>query len=174
MGIVHRGIPHAMALRWKREREFSNFIETGTLIGKTTRWAADRFEWVYGIELDEGFLEKTKRRCWDVNNVKLYHGDSGKMLREVLKEVAGPSLIWLDAHWSRDLGYGVPEVGPCPVMREMQAIIDDRKLHVVLIDDARLFIDPPNELWPTIDELTGLALEGFSHVRVSEDVIQVF
>jgi len=47
-------------------------------------------------------------------------------------------------------------------------------LHVVLIDDARLFIDPPNELWPTIDELTGLALEGFSHVRVEEDVIQVF
>jgi hypothetical protein len=80
------------------------------------------------------------------------------MLPLILDHVQEPALIWLDAHWSRDLGYGRPEFGECPVLAEIEAITCHGLDHVVLIDDARYFVNPPPkphkpDQWPTFDEI---------------------
>lgn len=143
MGSVHKGIPEKFALKIMTNRSLQYFVETGTYMGRTTAWAAKNFGLVHTIDLSQDFINKAKANCAGFSNVRFYTGNSGDILHDVLRAVPEPALIWLDAHWSRDLGYGRPELGECPVLEEIAAIVKDGRPHVVLIDDARYFVKPP-------------------------------
>jgi len=125
-------------LRLRDEYGLKYFVETGTLHGKTADWAAQHFERVYTIEISKKHHDRAKKRR-SRPNIRFVLGDSGQALPEVLKSLDGPALVWLDAHWSPDLGYARPEVGECPLIKEIETLNADERPHVVLIDDAHLF-----------------------------------
>jgi len=158
MGIIFRGIPPRLAIRLRNKYKLKWFIETGTFTGKTTAWAGRNFDQVLSIEYSKKHFIACRKGLKSYKNIKLFKGSSGERLGEMLAEINSPALIWLDAHWSRDLGYGRPEFGECPILAELDAIIKDGRKHIILIDDARYFLGRPakphiQNQWPTFNQI---------------------
>ena len=116
---------------------YPNFIETGTYLGGTIFSLEPHFENLYTIELDQKLFQNTKSR-YRGDKITFVQGDSSNKLPEILPNVKGRSIIFLDGHWS----CGVTARGDkdCPLYEELDAVIN---LHqedcVVIIDDARYF-----------------------------------
>lgn len=178
MGLIYRGIPENLALNLGRKHEISYFVETGTFRGKTARWASHYYRKVYTIELNRDLWKANLERDFS-ENIEYILGDSRDILTWVMSQIKAPTLFWLDAHWSRDLGYTRPELGECPILREIEQINADwRRGHVIMIDDARLFTDHPPKPhrakdWPTFKEIESLLNRGTNKriIRVIDDVI---
>lgn len=179
MGSVFRGIPEKYAVKLKKTYGIDDFVETGSLNGRTALWAAKIFRHVDTIELNFRWYHKTKEKLKYTPNAHAHLGNSAEILGRILDKHKKPVLIWLDAHWSKDLGYQRPEFGECPVLDEIKAIKENGLNHVVLIDDARYFVNPPpsghiKNQWPTLDEIKDAFGDSWE-VKVIEDldVIQV-
>ena len=111
-----------------------------------------RFEKIYSIELNDELYGKAKERFVSDKNVTLLHGDSGEVLPMLLSNITEPVLFWLDGHYSA----GITSKGNLntPIVKELRAICEDSTKHVILIDDARLFVG--KEDYPTYDEIAAL------------------
>ena len=169
MGLYHKGIPENRALALARKHGIDTLVETGTQVGRTAVWAARHFKKVITIEVDEGYFGRTVEKHGHVQNIEFIYGDSGEVLLDVMPRLTTPAMFWLDAHWSRDLLYGRPEV-ICPVMTEIAAIntFPDPG-HIIMIDDARLFLGENS--WPySMDVVKELQKFGNRHVSIEEDV----
>ncbi len=167
MGIVYRGIPKDKALDLARKFNLKFFVETGTLVGSTTKWASVHFSQVTTIECSKEYAEIAIRNLKMCDNVKIILSKSELVLYEVLMSTHGLALVWLDAHWSRDLKYQRPEV-ICPVLDEIKCVRTDGRNHVIMVDDVRLFNGKKG--WPShIKMLQALSYDD-REVSVIDDV----
>lgn len=155
MGAI---IPTALVLLIRKELRIRDFVETGTFYGKTAIEMAKIFEKVWTIELSNELYSKTKEHYSKYySNIEFILGDSTDVLPSILKKIRKPSIFWLDAHWSGgDTAKGKTE---CPILGEIRLIREDSVSHVILIDDARVFLAPPHqphkvEDWPDIVSVT--------------------
>lgn len=175
MGMVHFGVPERLALFLRDRFRLESFVETGTYGGATAAWAAQHFATVYSIEASEKYWREARARYGSVGNVNFILGDSPTQLASILSRVSRP-IFWLDAHWCG--GETAGAAAECPLLAEIAAIEAARlPLPVILIDDARLFLEPPPaphrwEEWPGIAAVAdALRRCGDLYVAVREDVI---
>lgn len=116
------------------------FIETGTYNGDSTKVAYDYgFKKIYTIELIKENYDISKNNLEKYSDrINLYHGDSKKILPEILKEVDSEKIVfWLDAHV--DHPDKAPHLDPCPLHIELSYINKHkRKDHIIMIDDMRI------------------------------------
>lgn len=169
MGETYRGIPPALALELRDKFDLRFFVETGTLVGNTAKWAAEHFENVYTIECSYKFYMIARNKIGAIPNIQVIHGFSQHALEGILPSLTGPALIWLDAHWSPDLRYRRFDQVICPVLEEIDVISEFSRDHVILVDDFRLFGKEPG--WPSVD-VVKKALESLNKtVTYSTDVI---
>jgi hypothetical protein len=143
-------VKQAVIDEYRRAYDVSTLIETGTYRGDMIFAQKDRFKKVMSIELGLDFFQAAKERFKSDQNVVLYHGDSATVMPQVLPQLTGPAIFWLDGHYMP----GVTEKGnkECPVYEEVDAILKYEGMnHVMLIDDARLFVGKYD--YPTIPEL---------------------
>ena len=129
------------------------------------------FDLVITIEKDQTLHAEAQART-EPENVRYLLGDTREHLPEVLS-AHHDSLIWLDAHWSGPGTYG--EGDECPILAELEIIFVNDPNPVILIDDARLFLQPPPSphdhlAWPSIDELVR-AMPTDYRMMVRNDVI---
>ena len=110
-----------------------------------------------------------------LSGVEFLNGDSRQLLGPVLERLAEPAVLWLDARWRAEGTFG-PTAG-CPPLDELGCVNQARCDHVVLIDDARLFLAPspaPHryDQWPDLLHVASALAEGrFSrYAAVFEDV----
>lgn len=123
-------------------QQFPNkyFIESGSFTGNGIQQALDStcFEIIHSIELSPMYYEETCHRFENISQVKLWLGDSGSILVEVLAGVDAPATIWLDAHYSG--GSTAQGETLSPILRELECIKHHRiKTHTILIDDVYQF-----------------------------------
>jgi hypothetical protein len=121
-----------------KKYNISIFIETGTFIGNALIGLKDSFKQLFSIELDYGIYKLAKKRLSSYEHVHIFHGDSSKLLPEILKNLKEPALFWLDAHYSS----GVTARGELqtPVMQELSIIFSHHiKNHCILVDDVKDF-----------------------------------
>lgn len=173
MGIVHPGIPQAIALDLAHAAECRVFVESGTFMGATSKWAAQHFDFVFTMERYEPLFRQHSEGLKALGNIQPLCGDS----RALLPVIAGGlhefrALHWLDAHWSGEGTAGSND--ECPLLDELNALLP-RANDIILIDDARLFLcAPPKphnpQAWPGIAEVVA-ALGPRRHVQVIDDVI---
>lgn len=153
-------------------------VETGTYRGDMVDAQKRRFRRIFTIELDDRLYERAVARFRSDRHVVVLHGDSGRLLPEVIRRLEGPALFWLDGHYSG----GVTARGDSdtPVVQELAAILadpgsqlaDPGSQHVVLIDDARCFGSGD---YPSIDEIVRqvqVARPGWD-VHVEDDIIRI-
>jgi hypothetical protein len=124
-------------------------VETGTYLGDTLYSLYPSFAKLYSIELSEHFFALAQKRFKQYNKIQLLQGDSGEELHKLVPQFNQPALFWLDGHYSG----GITAKGKleCPVYEELNAIFASPFNHVIVIDDARLFVGKND--YPTIEEL---------------------
>ncbi|WP_430711518.1 hypothetical protein [Nodosilinea sp. AN01ver1] len=151
-------------------------METGTYYGRTSVWASKIFKNVFTIEYSREIFEIVSSKHSNIENIKFSFGDSRSQLSKVLEEIKGPALFWLDAHWSGGLTYG--DNDQCPLIQEINILNSTGQDHFILIDDARLFLSPPQppheiNQWPSISEVINALRFKFpdKYIVVIEDVI---
>lgn len=158
---------------------YSAFVETGTYDGDTSLFFSERMP-VYTSEIDKDRAARASSRMAPGNTlfpVQVLNVSSPTALMRWRS--AGvfdkPCVIWLDAHWC-----GGERRGPeCPILIELKQIpnLDE---HLIGIDDARMFINPPLPPhnaghWPSFRELEKaiLKLSPNCVVRLIDDTIVV-
>ena len=148
------------------------FIETGTYKGRMIYAVMPHIPEIYSIELDQTHFRNAERRFAGYSNIHIIQGQSGQVLPEILKNIDAKCLFWLDAHFSG----GSTAKGDLrtPIMQEIECILRHKRAaeHIVLIDDARLFIGRND--YPTLQALQEFVL----HIRpgwvfeVENDIIR--
>lgn len=153
-----KGMPvpaHGM-FKWKiirekaKEYNIETFLETGTAGGGTVLSLGKYFKRLYTIELDPTLYHQGRVNAKQNNNIICVEGDSGVVLKDILKKISEPTLFWLDAHFS---GYGTARgVLDTPIVQELTSIFEHKnKNHVIVIDDMREFNG--NNDYPEIEDL---------------------
>ena len=175
MGFIHPGVPQELVARLAQQFGITTFVETGTHKGKTAEWASGLFQKVITIEGSEKWYHATKERLAAVTNIEILFGHSAQLLPEVVRRLEAPAIFWLDAHWSGRQTAGAED--QCPLLSEIAAVQAAPPDHFVLIDDARLFLAPPEpphnlDQWPEIAAvLAALSGPHRKYTVVFEDAI---
>ena len=159
-------------VRCAREARVRNFVETGTYHGDTVRYVLDDFERIFSIELSEHLAALARRRFSAHKHVSILLGDSGELIHEVLRNLSGPALFWLDGHYSE--GETARGIQDTPILRELDAIFGDlpKANHLILVDDARLFGTDP--AYPSLELVQRLASDaGYQSFELKHDIIHL-
>lgn len=176
MGIVDHGIPKDITLELAKLSNIKVFIETGTYLGHTTRWASQYFECVFTVERSEKLFYAHAKELAQIKGVTPLLGDSREVLPTILKKIGEQKAIfWLDGHWSGGETYGIDD--ECPLLDELD-ILGERTQDIILIDDARLFLSAPPRphkvnQWPTIRDIIKApsVSQKESYIQIIDDVI---
>lgn len=124
--------------RFGREFGLGVLVETGTYRGDMVKTVRHSFRRIYSIELDHELWQDARERFSGDEHIQIIRGDSGKVLPQVLDQIDEAALFWLDAHAMT--GHARADL-LAPVEEELNCILNHPiGDHVVLIDDARLFI----------------------------------
>lgn len=112
----------------------SHFVETGTFDGSGIQFALRAgFKNIYSVELNDLLFNLAKKKFAQNKNIHLFHGDSGKILWDVIKNIDDRITFWLDGH------NGVPDPNGgknTPLMEELEQIKwHPHKDHIIIIDD---------------------------------------
>jgi len=156
---------------YQQKYGLTTFVETGTYLGDMVEAQKTRFKKIFSIELGVDLFEKAKRRFINDQNVTIIQGDSGKVIAKIIHDLNEPAIFWLDAHYS--LGITAKGDKECPIFEELNAILNDKKNnHILLIDDARLFIGQSD--YPTLEKLTSYVIGRNKNylVEVKHDIIR--
>jgi len=146
-----------------QKENYSVLVETGTYNGDMVRAQIRNFAKIYSIELGDDLFDRADRQFRHIQNVTILHGDSPKVLKEIVPFLTSPALFWLDAHWSG----GNTALGdkPCPILEELDVILDSPLKHGILIDDARCFGTLNG--FPTLAEIE----EKIGELKIVNDII---
>ena len=158
--------------RIARQYGLKTLVETGTYYGDMIDALKRDFEKIYSIELSDELHRQAVRRFARQANVELIHGDSGRVLQDLIERIKTPCLFWLDGHYSA----GVTARGEkdTPIVEELSQIFSSSDIgHVIVVDDARCFGVEPG--YPTDKELREFvkARRPNTRVAVVDDAIQI-
>jgi hypothetical protein len=179
MGSVRLGPPEDLVLALRDTLGATAFLETGTWKGGTAEWAARHFQQAVTIEGDDARYEKTAARLSGTPRLRLVRGDSRTRLAPELRRLSDPAILWLDAHWCGGGAAQAHALGDeCPLREELEQLnaLASRG-DAVLVDDARLFANPPPyphdpAQWPNLQEVLRLLLPGRRvWVNLDEDIL---
>jgi len=123
--------------KYGKDFGINELIETGTYLGETINALKNDFIKIVSVELDKELVANARWKFRYDYNIKIYGGDSGNVLKEILLNVTKPSLFWLDAHYSE--GKTARGKLDTPIVKELKLIFQNSKNHVVLIDDMDNF-----------------------------------
>jgi hypothetical protein len=156
---------------YQKKFNISILIETGTYLGDMVNSQLNNFETIYSVELSNDLWKRAIKRFNRFKKIKLLQGDSGVVLHDLVPRINERAIFWLDGHYSA----GITAKGEkdCPIFEELGAIFKSKINHILLIDDARLFIGEHD--YPTIEVLTNYILSNFpqSNIEINNDIICV-
>jgi hypothetical protein len=163
-------LPTQLAADLRDRLALKRAIETGTYTGGTSQLLSGMFDQVITIERSDEYYNNARERLSQFSNVQQILGHSGEKLATVAPD-PGPTLYWLDAHWSGGTTAGSDD--PVPLMRELEAIGAGDPRDCILIDDARDFATSPDPRWPSLVEILDKIREyrPQDHVTVIHDLI---
>lgn len=141
------------------------FVETGTYFGNTAETAKNVFSEVHTIELSLDLFMQAQRKFLKSKNVFVYRGDSPVVLQEILPEISGRILFYLDGHYSGD-DSARSDVNT-PILKELSTIrAANKDQSIILINDMRLFQD---SLYP--ENIRNTCLDGYPDLRAVVEAI---
>lgn len=138
--------------------DIQNLVETGTFGGDTSRLASHYFKKIYTIELKHDYFQKSLISFKNYPNIYPLEGHSPYLLKQIIPQIDGKILFWLDAHWCGENSAKWNEQ-MTPIREELIAIKEcGLKNSIILIDDVRIFHGLPNDFpefggYPTINEV---------------------
>lgn len=156
---------------YQRKYNIQTLVETGTYLGDMIVAQLDNFQKIISIELDNKLYHRAVKRFEGCTKVNIIHGDSGEVLQTIVFDIKTPAIFWLDGHYSGgDTAKGEKK---CPIYNELAVILQSPINHILLIDDARLFVGKDD--YPTIHELSDFIFSQKNNItiEVKDDIIRV-
>ncbi|HRI48218.1 MAG TPA: hypothetical protein PK559_14010 [Ignavibacteriaceae bacterium] len=156
---------------YQKKYSINLLVETGTFRGEMVYAQRDHFKMIISIELSKELFEIAERKFRNYPNVELLNGDSADVIKRVVEKLSEPAIFWLDGHYS---GFETAKGElSTPIKKELGAILNSSLEHIILIDDARLFIGKDD--YPTLDELKEFVFAKKSNLTfsVDDDVIRI-
>ena len=156
---------------YQQKYNISILVETGSFLGDMVEAQKRRFNQIFSIELGVDLYRNTFKRFKRNGHIKIFLGDSGKVLPNIRSEINEPASFWLDGHYSA----GITAKGDkeCPIYEELNAIFNSEKFnHILLIDDARCFNGEGD--YPTIEDLSSFIKSRDKNytVEIKNDIIR--
>lgn len=145
------------------------FIETGTHLGLMLQACLGHFDRLVSMEVEPHFYRRAQKVFEHQAKVTLLHGDSAKLLPELLGTIESPCLFWLDAHYSGGLT-GRAEL-ETPIRTELEAILVHSHRHTVLIDDAHCF-DGTHD-YPELAWIESISKESSYSMSLADNIIRL-
>ena len=132
-----------------------NFVETGTGAAEVVRSISNIKSDlnIHTIEIIEEIFNKNKISHSYLTNVNWHLGQSSEVMPEILPQLEGNTLFWLDAHFP-GADFGLASYGDeedldkrLPLRSELEIIVEGRDVSndVFVIDDLRVYEDGPFE-----------------------------
>mgnify|MGYP001379338131 FL=1 len=133
--------------------DIKNFVETGTgqaEVVQTVVEADDTLN-VHTIEVIPEIYDKNKINFSYLKDVNWHLGTSFDILPEILPDLKGTTLFWMDAHFP-GADFGLSSYGDekdddkrLPLKKELETIVENRDVtnDVFVIDDLRIYEDGP-------------------------------
>lgn len=119
-----------------KNNKTNHYIETGTYRGAGIKQVLIHYPHIHSIELSEKWYNFNVKQFEKNKNVKIYNGDSKKVLPELLSKINEPVTIFLDAHYSGGpTALGEEEV---PLLYELEILKKRKYDDIIIIDDCRL------------------------------------
>jgi hypothetical protein len=150
-------------------RVINTFVETGTYYGESAFNAAKHFSEVYTIEIDYKLFTSSKCRAMkeNVHNISFIHGDSYKMLHNVVPRVAEGAVYFIDAHISgSDSGWN--KVTSVPLLNDLDSILQYKiGPSLFIFNDVRFWAGHPEEAWDWKHISTSKVLEAIEDAGVT-------
>lgn len=116
----------------------SNFVETGTYFGDTISFIHESFDKCYTIELSNDLYKYNVDKFSKYENITFINGDAGKILKQLIFDIDGPIVYWLDGHFSG--GITAKSDSNTPILAELNAIISrNNERDIIFIDDYNSF-----------------------------------
>jgi hypothetical protein len=158
-------------IKYQQKYKIDILIETGTCYGEMVEVLKKQFKKIISIEVSNELFNFVKARFKNDKHIELYEGDSGELLPSIIKKQNVSCLFWLDGHYSGG-GTGKGELNT-PIFKELKAIFESKNNHIILIDDARLFIGEDD--YPTIEKLKEFVQEFNPNyfIEVEDDIIRI-
>ncbi|MDP2301203.1 MAG: hypothetical protein Q8N03_02105 [Ignavibacteria bacterium] len=129
------------------------------------------FKKIISIELSTQLFNIARKRFKYYPSVEIINGDSAVSLGEIVIKLKTPAIFWLDGHYSGfETAKGDLET---PIKKELESILKSDIDHIILIDDARLFIGQND--YPTLEGLKEfiLSLKNSLSITVKDDIIRI-
>ncbi len=147
--LLREELKNILQLSNKNKNDYDYFVETGTYMGETILRYVNDFKKLYTIELSETLYNDFNEKNYDRNKLKSILGDSSKKLKEVIDDINGNTIFFLDGHFSScGTAKGDKDV---PLYEEIKLINDNFKYEsIIIIDDLRLFGSNITEDWSDI------------------------
>ena len=133
--------------------DIKNFVETGTgqaEVVQTVVEADDTLN-IHTIEVIPEIYDKNKINFSYLKDVNWHLGTSFDILPEILPDLKGTTLFWMDAHFP-GADFGLSSYGDekdddkrLPLKKELETIVSNRDVtnDVFVIDDLRIYEDGP-------------------------------
>ena len=133
--------------------DIKNFVETGTGKAEVVHSVveADDTLNVHTIEVIPEIYDKNKINFSYLKDVNWHLGTSFDILPEILPDLKGTTLFWMDAHFP-GADFGLSSYGDekdddkrLPLKKELETIVENRDVtnDVFVIDDLRIYEDGP-------------------------------
>ena len=133
--------------------DIKNFVETGTGKAEVVQSVveADDSLNVHTIEVIPEIYDKNKINFSYLKDVNWHLGTSFDILPEILPDLKGTTLFWMDAHFP-GADFGLSSYGDekdddkrLPLKKELETIVENRDVtnDVFVIDDLRIYEDGP-------------------------------
>lgn len=157
---------------FQKKYSIKTLVETGTFMGEMVYAQREYFEKIISIELSNELFDIAQKRLKRYKNIELIKGDSSKVLNQLITRITDPAIFWLDGHYSGfETAKGDLET---PIKQELNIILKSKLNHIILIDDARLFIGKND--YPTIEELKNYILYKGNNYKfnIEDDIIRIY
>lgn len=149
------------------------FVETGTFLADTPWFFRDHFAQIFTIEVQPDYAALAAKRFEKLPHIQVLEGDSSIRLKEIVPQLDGRCLYWLDGHYSSGTtGSGKDE---CPIWLELDTIFDLSKApFYIMIDDARCFGEDP--AYPSLSDLNDYLERRTTNatITIENDIIHIF
>ena len=148
-----------------------NLVETGTFLGHMVDATKKYYSKIISIELGEDLATDARKRFSKYGYIDILQGDSSRLLPDILRNLSGKTIFWLDAHHSSS----VTAIGESytPILSEITVIAGwDQSLTVLLIDDARLFTGKDYPEMSTFKEFIKMHFP-MHEIDITNDIIRV-
>src|SRR5215203_484003 len=138
--------------RMIQDYKIKYFFETGTFRGDGLAYALQSpFEKLISVEVVPQIANEAKERFVDVERIQIIEAESVAALENVLPELEGNCIFWLDAHFpGADAGLTAydektEEIVRLPLAKELETIsrLRLKRKDVLILDDLRIYEDGP-------------------------------